>query len=177
MKRVLLASSDRKELEAFNASLQQSPATITRVTDSLAQAIPLLFEDNYDLLILGLSDPDLLYVKHLAHFQMPKVVLGSASQLELISHQPLSVFLTRPMNSLLLEQTVFLCLEYRAAVHKLSAMEQKLERAKLIERAKCKLIYTMEFNEEQAHRYIEKQSMDSGLPKYLIAKRILDNAS
>ena len=49
----------------------------------------------------------------------------------------------------------------------------KLEEMKLINRAKCVLIQYLSMSEMQAHKYIEKQSMDMRLSKYNVAKRIL----
>lgn len=49
----------------------------------------------------------------------------------------------------------------------------KLEEVKIISRAKCVLIQYLSMSEVQAHKYIEKQSMDLRLSKYKVAKRIL----
>lgn len=49
----------------------------------------------------------------------------------------------------------------------------KLEEMKLINRAKCVLIQYLSMSEMQAHKYIEKQSMDMRLSKYNVAERIL----
>ena len=49
----------------------------------------------------------------------------------------------------------------------------KLEEVKIISRAKCVLIQYLSMSEAQAHKYIEKQSMDLRLSKYHVAKRIL----
>ncbi|MDF3001203.1 MAG: hypothetical protein K0Q48_1322 [Bacillota bacterium] len=52
-------------------------------------------------------------------------------------------------------------------------LHMKLEEMKLINRAKCVLIQYLSMSEMQAHKYIEKQSMDMRLSKYNVAKRIL----
>ena len=52
-------------------------------------------------------------------------------------------------------------------------LQIKLEEMKLINRAKCVLIQYLSMSEMQAHKYIEKQSMDMRMSKYNVAKRIL----
>ena len=53
---------------------------------------------------------------------------------------------------------------------KLSA---RLEEARLVGRAKCALIRYRDLTEEEAHRYIEKEAMDTRLPKREVARDIL----
>lgn len=52
-------------------------------------------------------------------------------------------------------------------------LQQKIEEIRLVDRAKCVLIQTLSLTEQQAHRYIEKQAMDSRLPRREIAHQIL----
>ena len=49
----------------------------------------------------------------------------------------------------------------------------KIEELKMVDRAKCTLIQTLKMTEQQAHRYIEKQSMDLRQPRISIAENIL----
>jgi response regulator NasT len=52
-------------------------------------------------------------------------------------------------------------------------LENKIEEARLINRAECILIQYLKLTEPQAHRYIEKQAMDKRLSKLEVAKSIL----
>ena len=49
----------------------------------------------------------------------------------------------------------------------------KIEELKLVDRAKCTLIQVLKMTEQQAHRYIEKQSMDLRQPRTSVAETIL----
>lgn len=52
-------------------------------------------------------------------------------------------------------------------------LEKKLAELKLVDRAKCVLIQYLGMSEEQAHRHIEKQAMDSRQTKAAVARAIL----
>jgi response regulator NasT len=54
-----------------------------------------------------------------------------------------------------------------------SRLRQKIEDIRIIDRAKCVLISCLSMDEQQAHRYIEKQAMDMRSTKRIIAEGIL----
>ncbi len=59
---------------------------------------------------------------------------------------------------------------YRAENEKLRA---KLEELRVISRAKCLLVEYLHLNEEQAHKYIERQAMEERRTRRAIAEEIL----
>ncbi len=54
------------------------------------------------------------------------------------------------------------------------ALEEKLEELKIISKAKALLVEKKKMTENDAHRYIGKQAMDSGLSRKRIAERIIE---
>lgn len=50
---------------------------------------------------------------------------------------------------------------------------QKIEDIRIVDRAKCLLVSYMSMSEQEAHRYIEKQAMDSRSTKRHVADKIL----
>lgn len=52
-------------------------------------------------------------------------------------------------------------------------LQDKLDEIKLVNRAKCVLIQYLNMTEQQAHRYIEKQSMDLRQSRSVTAEAIL----
>ena len=56
---------------------------------------------------------------------------------------------------------------------KTSTLQRKLDDARLVSRAKMLLMTHLQMSEEEAHRYIEKTSMDSGEARRNIAARII----
>ena len=53
-------------------------------------------------------------------------------------------------------------------------LQKKIEEIRLVDRAKCALIQYLNMTEATAHRYIEKQAMDTRRTKSAIAKDILN---
>jgi response regulator NasT len=52
-------------------------------------------------------------------------------------------------------------------------LKQKIEDIRIIDRAKCLLISIMKMNEQEAHKYIEKQAMDIRSTRRIVAEGIL----
>ena len=52
-------------------------------------------------------------------------------------------------------------------------MEEKIEEIRLVNRAKWLLIECLSMTEPEAHRYIEKQSMDERISKREVAEYII----
>ena len=52
-------------------------------------------------------------------------------------------------------------------------LEKKLTELRMVDRAKCLLIQHLGMTEEQAHRHIEKQAMDTRQTKAAVARMIL----
>lgn len=57
--------------------------------------------------------------------------------------------------------------------NKYNKLQSRIEETKLINRAKCILIQYLKLTEAQAHRYIEKQAMDTRQSKIDVARNIL----
>lgn len=56
---------------------------------------------------------------------------------------------------------------------KTASVEEKMEEIRVVNRAKLLLISERGMNEAEAHRYIEKQAMDSCVTKRTIAESIV----
>ena len=53
-------------------------------------------------------------------------------------------------------------------------LQKKYEELKVIDRAKCLLIEHMHITEEEAHRVLEKEAMNTRLPRVRVARQVLD---
>ncbi|MFI3312878.1 MAG: ANTAR domain-containing protein [Eubacteriales bacterium] len=60
-----------------------------------------------------------------------------------------------------------------AKEEEISRLRQKLEDIKIVDRAKCMLISNFSMDEQQSHRYIEKQAMDLRISRRKVAENIL----
>lgn len=83
----------------------------------------------------------------------------------------------KPLNKALFFQSLKLVMASRSRMlgfkNENVRLQSKLEEIKLINRAKCTLIQYLKLTEPQAHRYIEKQAMNSRQTKVEVAQRIL----
>ncbi len=74
-------------------------------------------------------------------------------------------------------QTVKLLMASRSRLLKLEdenrQLQSKLEELRIVGRAKCVLIQRLQMTEEDAHRYIEKQSMNMRKSRVLVAESII----
>ena len=52
-------------------------------------------------------------------------------------------------------------------------LKVKMEEIKLVNRAKLLLMSNMNMNEQEAHRYIEKEAMDRGMKRTAISEEII----
>lgn len=55
-----------------------------------------------------------------------------------------------------------------------ATVEEKIEEIRLVNRAKWLLIECLSMSEAEAHRYIEKQSMDLRISKREVAQKIIE---
>lgn len=87
------------------------------------------------------------------------------------------VVLERPFSKELFTGLVRMCLATRRRMEGLfkrtHELEDRVEETKLVGRAKCVLIQYLNMTEPQAHRYIERQSMDMRMSRSSVARGIL----
>ena len=57
----------------------------------------------------------------------------------------------------------------------LDALQEKIAQVRLVSRAKCCLIEHEHLTEAEAHRYIEKQAMDTRRDRTEVAQEVLDS--
>lgn len=85
--------------------------------------------------------------------------------------------LPRPINKVMLLQTfrfvMLTTLNEAELSDEKTRLEQKLQDVKLVDRAKCVLVEVLKMSEADAHRQIQKQSMDRHVPQVVIAQDIL----
>ena len=67
------------------------------------------------------------------------------------------------------------CERLRRMEQKTASLESKMDEIRKVNRAKCLLIEKNGMTEKEAHRFIEKQAMDSCVTKLFVAEKILAN--
>lgn len=85
--------------------------------------------------------------------------------------------LAKPLNKTLFFHSLKLLQATRArmlnVMNEYNKLQTKIEETRIINRAKCILIQYLKLTESQAHRYIEKQAMDTRQSKLEVARSIL----
>lgn len=88
------------------------------------------------------------------------------------------LIVTKPVNQLLFEQAVKVGIACRNRLLMYKKQTERLqvryEELKIIDRAKCLLIEHMRITEDEAHRFLEKEAMDSRTPRIRVARKVLD---
>ena len=182
---VLLVSASDK----FNAAT----TTLLPVTDywpvttvkSIAEAKRRLFDQPYDIILINAPLPDdfgmrlaidacnesgagvLLLVKSEHYNDIYSKVVGYGV-----------MTLSKPTTLQMVSQTLRVLCATRERLRKVeerqATVEEKIEEIRLVNRAKWLLIECLSMTEAEAHRYIEKQSMDLRISKREVAQNIIE---
>ena len=87
------------------------------------------------------------------------------------------ITLSKPTNSQMVTQNLRILCATRERMRQMQArqatVEEKIEEIRLVKRAKWLLIECLSMTEPEAHRYIEKQSMDARISKREVAENII----
>ena len=87
------------------------------------------------------------------------------------------ITLSKPTNSQMVTQNLRILCATRERMRQMQArqatVEEKIEEIRLVNRAKWLLIECLSMTEPEAHRYIEKQSMDERISKREVAEYII----
>ena len=106
------------------------------------------------------------------------IVLSSKKNYEEVRDSGV-VCLSMPIKSMDFVNTVSLTIEnllWERKKRKSRPKERTEEEKKVIKAAKLKLMHDFEYDEQGAHRYLQKKSMDNGINIVEMAYMILDNS-
>lgn len=148
---------------------------------SAAHARRLAPEQPWDLVLINAPLPDeaaLALAQDLAADGRPVLLLAEAGAADKLPVETEVFLLQKPVGRQLLEQTLHILAQAQARCDRLAAenrrLAAKLEETRLVGRAKCALVAYRDMTENEAHRYIEKQAMDTRLPRRDVARDILE---
>ncbi|PKM95519.1 MAG: hypothetical protein CVU84_05480 [Firmicutes bacterium HGW-Firmicutes-1] len=110
----------------------------------------------------------------------PVIALISSNELHYfvnLSQEPTFAPLIKPSNKQLLLNTISLLIKTSKSIYKLenevASLKSGRDKGELVNKAKKLLIENMQLTEEEAHRRIQKQSMDKGISMIKIAEAII----
>lgn len=181
---VLVVSSSEKMNEALKPLLTGRAFKKVTFTGSVASANRLLLENSYDFVIINSPLPDdfgtklaidVSTEKNTVCMQLVKTELFENVCAEITDY---GVFpLAKPTSTALVSQGLIWMVSAREKLRRLDkktvTIEEKMEEIRLVNRAKWILIEKKDMSEPDAHRYIEKQAMDTSKSKREIAESII----
>jgi len=187
MENALIVSGSEKDAALFTGFL--NAASINKITSaqSCDDARRLIQKQDFDLIIVDSADETSAdsscesFSKYAAAKGVSQVILlvkGESFNAVSASCEGDGVMtISKPLNRELFWSALSLAKSVQNRIKHIQAenaqLKQKIEDIRIIDRAKWILISSMKMNEQEAHRYIEKQAMDMRLSRRLIAEGIL----
>lgn len=151
--------SARQALERFDAGGIDGVLIAEPVTGSSGQELALQLKKRRCMAVLLLAEP--------AHAEATAALLEQSGVLVLPNDAP------EP----LIVQTIRLLTAVRIQLeqmqHKTEKLEAKVADIRIINRAKLLLVQHLQMTEAEAHKYIEKQAMNTSKPRRTIAENII----
>lgn len=181
---VLLVSSFDKFNTATIDLLPMTDYWPVVTVKSIAEAKRRLLEQSFDIVLINAPLPDDFGTR----FAIDVCRSSEAGVLILVKNELYNdiyakvvefgvMTLSKPTSVSIISQTLrILCAtreRMRQVAAKQATVEEKMEEIRLVNRAKWQLIQCLSMTEEEAHRYIEKQSMDLRISKRQVAENII----
>lgn len=185
MDRVLVVSSSEKATAAIVSMVREAfPACRQSVVDSGIEARRIAAENNYDAVIINcpLSDE---YGNELAELFTDSsmascIIIVKAENADAVSErvEDMGVMvIPKPLSRQLFFQMMKFVNASRKRMlgiqHENIKLHKKLEEIRNVNRAKFALMQYLNFTEQQAHRYLEKQAMDLRVTKNEVALKVI----
>lgn len=184
MENALIVSSSDKGQEFFVSLLKAGETARLAAASSGGEARRLLLSSDFDLVVINAPLKDEFgheLAIQLAGSSMAGVVLAVKNELsEEIARKVEDygvLVLAKPVSRQLAYQSLKLASASGSWIARLReenrTLRRKLEETQLVCRAKCVLVQQRGMTEQQAHRFIEKQAMDTRASKREVAEEIL----
>lgn len=184
MKKALLISSSEKSADSLCELLRSEHYVQIAVAGNATDAERLAENEEYDLICLNapLSDESGIDLsKHFAATTRACVVIivpqKNADEINDILTQHGVLVISKPINRHLFHHFLQFTECFKTRILSVAKENEKLkhmvEDIKLIDRAKFLLITCLNMDENQAHRYLEKQAMDLRISKLQVAKQVI----
>ncbi|MCX7714946.1 MAG: ANTAR domain-containing protein [Clostridia bacterium] len=174
MESVILAFTKEEISQKLKRMLESSGITVSGICRSKAEIMRYIEDLDAGVVITEakLSDATARSICEDLPPGFSVMVIATASQRDLLTNSEIFV-LTLPINSIELASSVNVLLKSHEK-GKYKKAERKEEEKKIIEEAKLVLMERHMMTEEQAHRFIQKRSMDMGLKMIDTARMILN---
>ena len=182
--RIVIADADRIFLKKLKDSLTHVGYMVVGEVYDAKNALQIIFKTEPDLIIMDANIPGCegLEIARIIeeHRVAPVLLLTAYSQRELIEeakHSWVFGYLLKPIN----QENLFPAIEIAIANFKRflklesenKELKKLLEERKLVDKAKGLLMEKKGLTEKEAHKYIQRVSMDKGIAVSRVAKKVI----
>ena len=178
MGRALIVSAGASSNEYLCARLTELGYTRPLIVPSGAEARRRMLESDFELIVVNAPLPD-EFGHDLCATAVEKTDAGVVFLVKAAAGEQGVLLVCKPFSNTLFLQAIHMA---AASNHRLQVlrqenarMQEKLQQVRLVSRAKCCLIAERGMSEAEAHRYIEKNAMDTRRDRAEIAQEILDS--
>lgn len=184
MDSALIVSGSEKGTAFIMEMLSAVSIREATVLDSCGEARRLLLERDFDLVIVNAPLKDEsgeALSRHIALKGVSQILLLVKSEffdaVSAACEEDGVLTVAKPVNRAVLWSSLKLANAAQSRIKRIQAensrLRQKIEDIRIIDRAKCLLISSLNMSEEDAHHYIEKQSMDLRSTRRAVSEGIL----
>ena len=184
MENALIVSCSEKSAAFFTEALNAASIKQVSVINSIGEARRTLLAKDYDLVIVDAPLQDETgesFSRHVASGCISQLILVVNSEhfneVFSVCGENGALVISKPVSKEILFAALSLAKSARNKIKRMQAenakLKQKIEDILIIDRAKCTLISYLSLNEQEAHRFIEKQAMDLRSTKRAISEEIL----
>jgi response regulator NasT len=183
--RTLLVGSSEKSLALLQSLLADTSYSQCHTAADGAQARRMLAGGEYSLVVINTPLTDEtgldLAVQAAQSSLAGVILLVRAEMMEAVVpkvEESGVLAVAKPIARPLFDQALRLSMIARNRMlnlhHQNEKLQTKLEEMRMVDRAKCALIQYLRMTEQQAHRHIEKQAMDTRQTKMQVARDIVN---
>lgn len=184
MKNALIVTPTEKSAASFTEILREVSIETAAVSPTCADARRKLIERDFDMVLINAplrDESGESLARHVAGKGISQVFLVVASvhfnAVSAACENDGILTISKPMD----KSVFWAMLKFAKAAHSRitrvqtenSKLKQKIEDIRIVDRAKCLLISYLNMREDEAHRYIEKQAMDTRNTKRIVAEGVL----
>lgn len=180
----LIVARGEKGISYFSDVLHEASYEHIVVAGTAGEARRLMIEHDFDICVINAPLPDEhgeMLAQNIASKGISSVILCIKMDIfEEISTKVEDygvITVAKPINRALFWSAIKIAISANRRMKMIqkenNKLVQKMEDIKIVNRAKLVLITHLSMSEQEAHRYIEKQSMDMRITKRVAAERIL----
>lgn len=181
---VLLVTKDNK-ISSFVSTMLMAPVFEVTVISDFNEARRMVSERNYTIILVDSGDgSDTSFAIDVSDGQSAVIVLVPSTHFDQISYRVESYGIltaSKPMDAFYFYNMIKAAIAFHYKIMNISSqtmkLKEKMEEIRVVNRAKMLLMQHEGMTEQEAHRHLEKQAMDSCMKRAKVAEQIIKNYS